>query len=277
MTSMASLFAQADHDAFAFPAEGEHIAGALLIHGFMGTPKELRPLGQALASEGIAVHAPLLPGFGSKIDTLAEQRWQTWVDCARTAWTTVAAGRDVSILIGFSMGAAVAIQLAAETPPAKLVLMAPFQRIVDRRAFLIPLGSLVLPEIKPFEHADFTDESLRDTFRHIDPSLNLDDPATQARLQSEYAIPMPALRQLQQIGKLATSRAPDVLAETLVIQGLQDDTVLPEETRDLITLLGGPVQLLEVDAGHQLVRDNRPAWPAVRDAVVSFATTPGGR
>ena len=46
---------------------------ALLVHGFPGTPAEMRPLGTALHQAGWTVYGPLLPGFGPDIVTLFER------------------------------------------------------------------------------------------------------------------------------------------------------------------------------------------------------------
>jgi pimeloyl-ACP methyl ester carboxylesterase len=45
-------------------AEGDGPATAVLVHGFPGTPAEVRPLAAALVAVGWRVRAPLLPGFG---------------------------------------------------------------------------------------------------------------------------------------------------------------------------------------------------------------------
>ena len=73
-------------------------------------------------------------------------------------------------------------------------------------------------------------------------------------------IPVSALIELQSVGKAALEKARVVETHTLVIQGLEDDTVLPEHTRDLVKRLAGPVSLLEVPGDHQIVRENREAW-----------------
>lgn len=51
---------------------GEGAGAALLIHGFPGTPAEVRPLAQALSERGWKVRAPLLPGFGTESQLAAE-------------------------------------------------------------------------------------------------------------------------------------------------------------------------------------------------------------
>src|SRR5215470_1737870 len=46
----------------------------LVIHGFTGTPWDVRPLGEALSRAGIAVQAPRLPGHGTTPAAMLEAR-----------------------------------------------------------------------------------------------------------------------------------------------------------------------------------------------------------
>ena len=59
------------------------IAIALLLHGFPGTPAELRPLGQALAFAGVRAQAPLLPGFGPAMQRLGDVGAREWLAARR--------------------------------------------------------------------------------------------------------------------------------------------------------------------------------------------------
>lgn len=90
---------------------GSH--GALLLHGFGGTPPELRRLGVHLAEHGWRCSAPMLAGHGSTPETLARTRWQDWESSARSALDTLASGCDVVVVAGQSMGGTLALHLAA--------------------------------------------------------------------------------------------------------------------------------------------------------------------
>ena len=180
-----------------------------------------------------------------------------------------------TVLIGFSMGGGIALSIAAQRQPDKLILLAPFWKMADRRAALLPVMQHVKPTFNAFEHASFDDPTVRDGFAFIDPTLDLDDPAMQERLRQETGIPTSALVELQRLGKTAWDAAPSITTETLVIQGDHDETVLPDDTRALVNHLPGSVRLFEVNGDHQLVRDNRPAWRQICDTVVQFATARG--
>ncbi|MCC6790793.1 MAG: alpha/beta fold hydrolase [Thermomicrobiales bacterium] len=267
-----SIYVGKQHEAFTIRATRPTRACALLIHGFTGTPAEMRALGEALADAGIDAHAPLLPGFGPAIDQLPHVRADDWIRTARELWEELLEQYDVPYLVGFSMGGAVALQLAVENPPHKLALLAPFWKMADRRAALLPLVKLVRGELQPYEPADLDSPKVREAFAKVDPALDLDDPVNRDWLLRDSALPTSALVELQRVGRVAGESAASLSCETLVIQGLHDETVLPDRTRELIGRIPDDVRLLEVPADHLLSWDDRPTWPLVRDAVVEFLT-----
>src|SRR5690554_1252829 len=52
--------------------------GCLLIHGFTGTPSEMRPLGTYLNQQGYTVSGIQLPGHGTKPEDLMRVKWEAW-------------------------------------------------------------------------------------------------------------------------------------------------------------------------------------------------------
>ena len=87
--------------------------GAVLLHGFAGTPPELRRLGEHLAGLGWRVEGPLLAGHGTTADDHARTRWQDWARSASDAVDLVAAECDQVVVAGQSMGGALSLHLAA--------------------------------------------------------------------------------------------------------------------------------------------------------------------
>src|SRR5436305_8863266 len=93
--------------------------GCLLIHGFAGTPPEMRGLGEYLAAAGYDVMGPLLAGHGLTPEAMAQTRWTVWARSAQDALTAL--GRDCRevFVAGQSLGGTLALHLAAAYPGVK--------------------------------------------------------------------------------------------------------------------------------------------------------------
>jgi carboxylesterase len=86
------------------------------LHGFGGTVAELRPLLDAMARAGYAIDAALLAGHGSRVEELQDLGFDAWVDGARARMRAALEKHGRVVLLGFSLGSLVAMQLASEQP-----------------------------------------------------------------------------------------------------------------------------------------------------------------
>jgi carboxylesterase len=262
------LYRDPEHLPFSF---GSGSARALLIHGFLGSPREMRPLATAMAEAGVTARGILLPGFGEDIGRVRQVRVDDWLAAAADAWRELTAGAERTTLIGFSMGGAVAIRLAAETGvrPDQLILLAPHWKIADRRAVILPLGKYVIRELKPFGRVNFDNPNMRRMLAEWAPGADLDDPEVRRQLRDSAVIPTHALDELRKIGNSAGRVAGRVSAPTTILQGSQDMTSLPAFTRILAGRMNA--DLVEVPGNHMIVDPTAAAWPRVRDTVVRLA------
>ncbi|MFT4041413.1 MAG: alpha/beta fold hydrolase [Thermomicrobiales bacterium] len=261
-----------DEATFQIDAQGD--GAALLLHGYMGSPRELRPLAAALAEAGVTARAELMPGFGEAgRPHLKRVRAEEWLEAAKAAWREVTAGASHRTLLGYSMGGAVALALSVdpEVRPDQLILLAPYWRMADPRAALLPVAHYVMPQFEPFGRLDFADPATRERLAKLAPDADLDDPAVQQGFQDGMRVPTHSLLQVRRIGMRARKARPE--APVTIIQGLEDPTTLPRDSRDLTRMTGAA--LIEVPANHALVADDGPAWAQIRDAVVSRATGAG--
>ena len=126
MTSQLKVFQGEQHADFLIEC-GQ--SAALLIHGFPGTPAEMRPLASLLNSAGWTTRGLLLPGFGAQIESLFQRRAHEWIEAAVDALRSLQAAHDPVVVIGYSMGAAIAIHAAARLKPDRLILLAPFWQL----------------------------------------------------------------------------------------------------------------------------------------------------
>ena len=261
-------FSDAEHQAFYWQKGTD---AALLIHGFPGTPSEMRPLGSLFQAAGWTAHAPLLPGFGPEADTLAQRNFHEWIDAVRNSHSLLARDHTRILIVGNSMGGALALIVAANCKPDGLILFAPFTRFASRlHEFLWPLISRVLSEIKPFQKADFSSPEIRRAIGRMFKHINPDDARVQEKIRN-LRLPIRALDQLRQVGRAALNAATRLQAPALVLQGSNDRIVTPATTLGLLSRLRNRTYYFEMDAGHDLVEPECPAWPEVSSCVLDFA------
>lgn len=86
--------------------------GALVLHGFTGTPQSMLGLAQALAGAGFAVELPRLPGHGTSVEDMMTTGWGDWSAAAEAAYEKLAANCDRVVVAGLSMGGTLTVWLA---------------------------------------------------------------------------------------------------------------------------------------------------------------------
>lgn len=263
-------FAGPEHRAFTLEGGAP---GALLLHGFLGTPDETRALAQMLHRAGWTVHCPLLPGFGPDIATLLDRTQEMWVAAADDALRSVRGDHDPVLLLGHSMGGAIALHLAARHPVDGLVLTAPFWQIpVPHPALhvLWPALALVVRRIRPFRFADLDEPEVQAFVRNLRADVDLDDPEVQATLR-DLTVTTGVLNELRDLGRRASALAPGIHGPKLILQGSEDETVPPDRTRALLRRLPAPLAYHEYPADHYLIQARAKGWSQTARQVQTFA------
>ncbi|MEA5455186.1 alpha/beta fold hydrolase [Sinomonas sp. JGH33] len=97
-------------------------AGILLVHEFGGSAANVEPVAQALRARGAAVEAPNLPGHGTRWQDLADVGWRDWHATSSDAVDRLAASSPRVVVVGTSVGAAIALRLAALRPDVGAVV-----------------------------------------------------------------------------------------------------------------------------------------------------------
>ena len=88
--------------------------GVLLVHGFSGTPFEVRPLGEALWRAGYTVYAPRLAGHGTTAQDLAASTFHDWRRTVSDAFDRLRTEVDRICVCGLSLGGLLTLDLARE-------------------------------------------------------------------------------------------------------------------------------------------------------------------
>ena len=98
-------------DATAFELPGGN-RGVLCIHGFTGTPFEMRYLGERLGERGLTVHGPVLAGHVTTPADLDSTSWHDWYHGVEAAFDELRSRCSEVAVVGQSLGGLLALHLA---------------------------------------------------------------------------------------------------------------------------------------------------------------------
>jgi carboxylesterase len=198
----------------------------LLLHGFTGSPFEMRLLGEDLARRGFAVDGVRLAGHGGTSRDLGRSTWHDWYATAEAALERLRArvGAERVAVAGMSMGGLLTLELARQHPAelAAICVMsaplwiAPYAELFVRTATRVPLLRRgVLPSLAGSDVHD------REMKRRNDVA------------KGSAGMPLLALMSLVEFGHYMRDRLGDVKTPTLLAHAEHDHTV-PFECMDAI-------------------------------------------
>jgi carboxylesterase len=202
----------------------------LLVHGFNDTPQSLAPLAQALHAGGWTVAAPLLPGHGRDLVTMASQsRAAAWTAEVHRAYAELRATHDTVVLCGLSMGGALCALLAATLHdlPA-LVLLAPYLGMPWSLQLQLPIAWLA-QLLTPYLAGRGGERSIH-------------DPVARAKALGPGINTARTLTELRTIALAAERALTGVRAPTLYLQSLEDNRVTETSARHHFAMLGSTIR-----------------------------------
>ncbi len=180
---------------------------ALLIHGIAARPRQLENLARPLADAGLDVVVPLLPGHGTSPKDMSTLTWHDWNRCIEQAYNTLKENHERVMVIGFSLGAALALELASNFHLAALVLLnTPLKTFVP----FVPQAQILkmLGRLNPFVP----------TFRK---SLRQEDGRRSAAGVYPW-VPASALRTTLELSRRNRDRLDRITAPTLILHATAD-------------------------------------------------------
>ena len=114
--------------------------GCLLIHGFTGTPKEMRMLGDSLAEADYTVLAPRLFGHATSPEDLMRSRYTDWIGTVEDGLNLLKGCTEQQVVMGLSMGGVLALIAAARYDfVAAVAFSTPTSLPQDPRSAFLPL------------------------------------------------------------------------------------------------------------------------------------------
>lgn len=217
-----------------FAMEGGPV-GCLLLHGFTGSPPEMRLLGDFLHQRDISVSAPLLAGHGTTPKDLNQTRWQDWLSSAEEGLLSLRARCDLVFVAGLSMGTL----LAMHHDVAGIVLYSPALKVANK---LLPLLPLLGPFVKqwPKEESDLTENGAEE------------------RTWSYPTWPTRGVSQLVKLMRVVLAELGDVHVPALVFYSTLDKVIHPTAGRLTFDGLGSQDKELVTlrNSGHVITVDS---------------------
>lgn len=195
---------------------GEGRRGALLLHGFAGTPPELRRLGEHLAANGYRCRGPAIAGHGSTPEALEATTRGDWARSAQEEFDALARACDEVMVAGQSMGGTLALHLAATDlrVTAVATLAAPVW-LSGMATRAIPVARRVMRWYRPGTDIDLYDLEAID------------------ELHSHGLRPMRAIHEFTSLLKEVRQELAAVRAPVLVLHGGRDRTISPANAAEI--------------------------------------------
>ena len=193
-------------------AVGEGPVGALLTHGFTGSPQGMRALGEHLAANGIATVGPRLPGHGTTWQDLSARSHEEWTGAVEAGYEALAQRCDEVFLVGLSFGSALSVDFTARNPEkvSGLVLLASFLMTKDPRRFLAPAIRLIVQSL-PGVGNDIADPEMREIVYD--------------------RVPTKAAYSMLQFCRGARAKLPRITRPTLIMHSKNDHTAHPDNAQ----------------------------------------------
>jgi carboxylesterase len=215
--------------------------GCLLVHGFTGTPKEMRPLGEHLAGEGCTELGVRLLGHATQPEDMFRAHWQDWMACVEDGyWLLHGTCKQITIM-GLSMGGILSLLFGARFPVHGIVAMStPYELPSDPR---LPFLKLFSPFVR---------------YVGKGPSDWHDKEAEQDHI-SYPRHPVRPVLQLQQLMATMREELAHIQAPVLLIHSRDDGAVPPENAQHIYDATPGLEKELHFieGSGHVITRDSK--------------------
>jgi carboxylesterase len=233
--------------------EGTNGAGALVLHGFTGSPQSMRPLAQALADAGFAVSMPRLPGHGTNVADMQQTGWADWSSYAAAQFDAFAATVDKVVVVGLSMGGTLTAHIAIERGDAVAGI------------------ALINAAVKPAD-SSFVEmiQGALDSGAAVIPAIG-GSIAKEGVVELAYAeTPLICLLSMLHAGPKLGEGLPSVTCPAIVLTSPKDPVVPAEASDYFCELTGGPFERVTLENSlHVATLDNDA--PLVEASVVAFA------
>lgn len=251
--------------------------GVLLIHGLTGTPSEMRLVGKGLNRAGFSVYGMQLAGHCGDVPDLLATGWKDWYASVEAAAEGFRREVDHLFVAGLSMGAILALKLAAERPEwirGVGVYGATFRYDgwaipwYGRLSFLLPwiqrfgIGKhRMVHENEPY---GLRDERLRAQIS----GLMLGGDSAAAGLPGN---PWPSLAEMYNMAAVVRRELPRITAPCLIAHATEDDVASVENAHLVARSVSGPVETLWLEDSYHMITIDRERRTLIQHSADFFS------
>ncbi|MGB4268853.1 MAG: alpha/beta fold hydrolase [Spirochaetota bacterium] len=200
-----------------FLKNGNSNTGILCLHGFTGTPAEMKYLAEKLNESGATVYVPRYPGHGTSLIEMAYSSVDAWFTAAREALFELKAHCANVYIAGLSMGGIFAILLAREFAIQKIALMSVPCTLKEKTIYFAPVAGL-------FTKILWVPNKTKGVCNEV---------ARKEHICYDDGIPLRQSWQLFKTIKKAMKALPHVDSQVLIVQS-KNDTVIPGYSAEYI-------------------------------------------
>ena len=246
-------------DSAPFWFSGNNDVGVLCIHGFTGTPFEVRHLGRRLNEGGFTVSGPALPGHTTSIDELDQTTWRDWYGRVEQSFDELRARCARVAVVGQSLGGLLALYLAAQRGAEMTSVSA-----LATPLWLFPLARAAVWATRPGRPLAGRVGRAVQALPKLGGS-DVRDREMQRQNPCYRAVPVRALHQLVAFMGEVEGSLPRVRVPTLVIHGRNDHTAPFACSQRIATTVGAEIvkhrelarsfHLIAVDVERDLVAE----------------------
>lgn len=233
--------------------------GILLIHGYTGSPTEMRWIGDYLHEQGMTVAGTLLPGHGTTPEAMSRCRWTDWTGHVERALADLRARCRRVFVAGLSMGSLLTLYLAQQHPDLPgAILYSPATWVRGWQIYLAPLARYFIAEQPKPSGSDL-----------VDPKADL-------QLWSYDVNPVPAAAELLSLQLHVRRRLGRVTCPLLIIHSPGDQAIHPLSASRTYQRVGSRDKELVTltESGHCITVDSQ--WQQVALKTEAFIRAHGG-
>jgi carboxylesterase len=230
----------------------------LLIHGFTGTPKEMRWMGEYLNDHGYTCLGVRLTGHATDPEDMLRSNWTDWTASVEDGFSLLRSLSEKIFIIGLSMGGILSLLMSTRLDVAGLIAMsAPYKLPDDPRLRKIDWISKIVAYIPK------SDE---------EPGASWFD---KEAWKDHVSYPMNPVRSIGELNKLLgemRAALPNIDVPVLLIHSKDDKYVAPENMELIFADLknaSDKTKLYITGSGHVVTRDaaRRQVFESAREFI----------